>query len=202
MDYSKQDLIRNELNRNEQVLWSDEPLPSFFYGGTIVLSIFGLFFFGFALFWCLSALSMGNDTLMPQPAIAKIFPFFSTPFMLVGLGLILAPLWNYRSMRNTCYAITNERCILISGFRSLKTRSYPLNTIHNIEKRQRVNGYGDLIFSKEYSTHYRDGRRRTSVDLIGFKNIPNVSGVNRILRDAMEQGHTYQNNNPNSTELM
>lgn len=191
MNSFKENFLRNQLDRGEKLIWSSESIPSPFKGGSMFIAIFGCFFFLFSLFWIFSAMSIGGGA----PGAFSFFPFFGIPFTLVGLGLMSAPAINYKSMKNTIYGITDKRCIIIKGFKNLKVQSYPLNSIGEISKLQRPDNSGDLIFIREVRTRYRDGRRRTYTNNIGFINIPDVTYAERSLKSALQYNRPGDANN-------
>ncbi len=43
------------------------------------------------------------------------FPLFGVPFLLIGLGMLAAPLWAYLRTRGTVYAVTEGRAVIILG---------------------------------------------------------------------------------------
>jgi hypothetical protein len=68
----------------------------------------------FAAFWIIMASGMTKGvprSLGPW----MLFPLFGIPFLLVGLGVMLGPLWVYLGARKTVYAVTEKRALAIGS---------------------------------------------------------------------------------------
>lgn len=92
------------LNKNEKVLWEGKPQFAPFFAKSFIAVPFGLFFLGFALFWTAGASSASG-----------VFGLFGIPFILVGLGITLSPLYSLLVYNNVYYTITDKRVILQGG---------------------------------------------------------------------------------------
>src|SRR5260370_1371922 len=88
--------------------------PAFF------LVPFGLLFGGFAVFWVGSAAFLGAE------GVGGFFACFGVPFVLVGLALVLSPVWLRKKAANTVYALTDRRAVLWEPgwFGAVTVRSY------------------------------------------------------------------------------
>ncbi len=104
------------------------------------------------------------------------------------LASLLNPLLTLLNARNTVYAITSRRIIMLEGRRSSVT-SYGQDDIQRIERRLHGDGStGDIIFRYEpraRSAGSFNSRWSRTFDMpIGFFGIPDVRQVERILLDT------------------
>ncbi|MCX7920857.1 MAG: hypothetical protein N3B21_02350 [Clostridia bacterium] len=181
-------LVKDELEATEQLLWYEQPKAKIITAGGSVLCIFGIAFAVFSLFWMTTLLEQQSQAMLAVSLMDKIFPFFSAPFLIIGVLLMLSPYWIYRRAKRTVYAITNSRCIIITAGRTKKVESYNTDTIGNIEKVQYSNGFGDLTFAKEqYTMSGNDSGTEVRMRSIGFYNICEVNKVEKILKAAVRK---------------
>jgi hypothetical protein len=161
------------LDPGERLLWVGMPA-----GGLrltpkgIGTSVFGLFFFGFSVFWTLGAASpllVGFSGEMPGGFgwFFILFPLFGLPFVAIGaymlFGHVLHDAWRRRRTR---YALTDRRAIITSwaGRRSLK--SFPIGPGTLID--YQPGPEASLFFATETSVD-SDGDRTS--ERIGFEHI-------------------------------
>ena len=186
--------IGAEIEPNERLLWTGRPDPSKRAATGIPAMIFGIPFTLFALFWTTmasGAIFATRNSGHGTPAPLYLFPLFGLPFILVGFGLLLSPLWAYLKAQRTMYAVTDRRAITweentFGGKRTV--RSFGPNEIALMERRENANGVGDLVFSRERNYSYQNGRNRNTVRENGFFAIPDVRTVERILRETFLGG--------------
>src|ERR1700738_3876007 len=119
---------QSELQSGESLYWTGAADPARAALTALPASIFGIPFAGFSLFWITQAYHASSAmSKSSHDAFAKgftVFPLFGLPFLLVGLGIILAPLWAFLSGRSTVYAVTNQRVMIITGGGSRSVKSY------------------------------------------------------------------------------
>ena len=104
---------QSELQSGESLYWTGTADPARAALSVLPAAIFGIPFAGFALFWMNTAFHATNAFHKSSDnAFTKsftVFPLFGLPFLLIGLGIVLAPLWAYLKGRSTVYAVTNRR---------------------------------------------------------------------------------------------
>jgi hypothetical protein len=156
--------------------------------------LFGVPFLGFAIFWECSVLFMTKKVPTgpgSPPGFDVFFPLFGVPFILVGLGLVLSPLWSAIRSGRTAYGITDKAAIVMRGnlFSGREVMRYGPGRLQDITRRERSNGSGDLIFEYVYG-----GQRGSSWNNSqswsqprGFMGIGNVREVDRLLRATLGQ---------------
>jgi hypothetical protein len=115
----------------------------------------------------------------PEPWFLKLFPLWGIPFILIGLGLLSSPYWGARKLRQTVYAITDRRAILMEGGRSRTVRSFPPAKLTGLFRREHKDGSGDIVLQQR-GHRDSDGDLRTTE--IAFRRIPDVHDVERRLR--------------------
>jgi len=141
--YGEKASSHTNLEAGEKVLWKGGPefWPFLLSGfGGIVP---GLMFFGFSLFWTVSASSAG------APAE---FILFGGLFMLIGLFILLGgPMAQWLRFRNTEYTITDRRIVTQTGAIGLDTRYIENEWIRevyvNVSIMDRLFGTGSVMVS-------------------------------------------------------
>lgn len=90
---------QSELQSGESLCWTGCADPGRAALSALPASIFGIPFAGFALFWITMAYRATNvassSTHNAFTNGFRVFPLFGVPFLLVGLAIVLAPLWAF-----------------------------------------------------------------------------------------------------------
>ena len=172
----------SQIDGGERLLWSGVPSPGTAALKAVPACLFGIPFTGFACFWvwgAWSATSSGPNT----PAPFMLFPLFGVPFVLVGLGVLLSPLWAHLAAQHTVYAVTDKRALIIHGGKGTRgVRSWSADDIDDITRFERPDGSGSVYFATRTWTAAR-GRTRHS--RVGFEGIPEVRHVERLIREQL-----------------
>lgn len=154
--------------------------------------LIGIPFAGFALFWISTALHATQGISRSPNAFAKsfsIFPVFGVPFLLIGLGIILAPLWAYLKALNTVYGVTDKRVLIITGTNSRAVKSYTPADIVSVEHRERPDGSGDVLIRTTPQMRTNNSSSQIAVGLnVGLYGVANVKEVARYVMNL----HTQQ----------
>lgn len=174
--------VEMELRPNEQLLWVGQPIPSLYARKAIPIVLFSIPFGGFAIFWMFAAMNFGMPSF-DGDVVEMLFPLFGLPFVLVGVGMFLSPLWMSIAARRTVYVLTNERAMFIGGFWNTKVVSMGPDRLTEVERSQRSDGSGDLIFDYNI-TYYKN--RRSSTTPVGFMSIPDVRNVEHLVQQMVE----------------
>jgi hypothetical protein len=175
--------VESELTSQEQVVWVEQPIPWLVARSTLPILLFGIPFTAFALFWIGMAAFGINQAGNAGPL--WIFPLFGLPFILVGLAMFSAPYWALRSARRTVYVLTTQRAILLrGGWFSINVRSFEPTALTDLDRRQRPNGSGDLIFTRDWrpsNNGHSTGRN------VGFLAVRDVKHVEDLVRTLVHQ---------------
>ena len=177
-DSTLREAVRGELDTNETLLWCGQPAPGSLAIRALPVTLFGVFFFGFALFWMTMALKATRHA----GAFSIFFPLFGTPFLLVGLAMLLAPLWAAMSAKKTIYAVTDQRAIIMGIGRARSAQSFRPEDLTGFSHFERADGSGDVMFSNRMMPSQRG---TVSFVPIGFQGITNVRHVEQLMREHL-----------------
>lgn len=172
------------LDPGERLVWVGAPA-----GGLrltpkgIGMSVFGVFFFGFSVFWTLGAAAPlwgGFTGEMPRGMgwFFIFFPLFGLPFVAVGgymlFGHYFHDAWRRRRTR---YALTDRRAIVTSwaGGRSLK--SFPIGPDTTVD--YHPGREASIFFATEVSIDSDGDRTR---ERVGFEHIPDGEAAYAAIR--------------------
>jgi len=179
-------IAQGELrSAEERLLWVSAPIPGEAARRALPGAFVGIPFTAFALFWMWAAgTGFGRGSGAPLP-----FVLFGSIFVIVGLSILLSPLWAYLNANKQVFAITNTRAFIVTdGFSGRNVRSYGDEDIHNLERRERSNGIGDLVFDRhQYTVRRSNGSRSTRTEEHGFFGVPDVRQAERILLETFKQ---------------
>ena len=203
-------LIANELEEGERVLWTDRPHPSSrssasptmaFY---IMASVFGLIGVMLILIGFIVSISVhgknGSDVLLALSIIGTTFVIMAIIFSIIAL--VYRP-----NLKGTAYAITEQRIITVITGRSLIVYSYGKDDIGVLNRIERPDGSGDLIFAaNRQASHYGGnysyygasyggysgtagnmGTLGAAANAGKFLGIANVRDVERVVRRTFKQ---------------
>jgi hypothetical protein len=170
---------QSELQSGESIYWTGIADPGRAALTALPASLFGIPFAGFAVFWMSQAFRATNTmSRTSHNAFGggfSIFPLFGLPFLLIGLGIVLAPLWAFLNGRSTVYAITNQRVMIITGGSSRFVKSYTPADIVSIEHRERPDGSGDIAILTTGITRTNNAVSQIKVTLVGIPNVKQVA---------------------------
>ena len=183
-------MVRGELTGDEKLVWVGRPILGRMTMAAIPVSIFGIFFTGFAIVWMVMALAIvggGIVAVTDKPALGLggvVFALFGLPFLAVGLGMLTSPIWAGRRALKTCYALTNRRVVVWNPgwFGGVQVRSYRAGELGAMVRNQRGDGSGDLIF-QEFTTFGPNGRR--NVTRHGLMAVERVHEVEALIRSNL-----------------
>lgn len=183
-----QQRAQSELLPGESLCWTGTADPRRAALAALPAGLFGIPFAGFALFWINGAyrgtqhLAKSGDSFTHA---FSFFPLFGIPFLLVGLGVILTPLWVYLKGLSTVYAVTNQRVMIITGGNTRSVKSVTPSDIVSVDHRERPDGSGDVVILTTAQTRTNNSVSQVKVGLFG------VSDVKEVARQIMNL-HTQQ----------
>jgi len=172
-----------QLDASEHLLWSGSPDPKRSALQALPIALVGIPMSGFVVFWMSMAYSIQAKT--PHvPGPWALFPFFGAPFLLIGLGVIAAPIWAALGARRTAYAVTDRRALIIASGGSRAVQSFTHDDIGNVQMVERADGSGDVYFANRSFVSQRGAINQTR---IGFIGIPDVRTVEQMVRSRLRQ---------------
>jgi hypothetical protein len=177
MDFESQQTAQAQLEMGERLLWYGKPDPKRGLWATIPLVLFAIPWTGFAVFWMAAASGLFFED--SEPGWISLFALFGVPFVLVGLGMLTSPYWLYKKAKQTVYALTNRRAMIITGGSTKKVQSFTGNDMGVIERTERSNGIGDVIFATIAG--------KKSDQPVGFMGISEARRVERLLLDTFKK---------------
>ena len=144
---------------------------------------FSLMWGGFAVFWEWSVF---------QENAPFFFRLWGIPFVAVGLYLIFGRFFYEARLREkTCYAVTNERILIVAGIFRRETKSLPLRTLSEISFSDRPDGEGTITFGPAgfmpnilRGSRGWPGANRTASP--SFELIPDAKSVYSTIRAAQK----------------
>lgn len=142
--------LDNELLEGEELLWSGRPEAR---GKSVasparVFSILGRIYFLIGvglLILSLILLFLFYPSPPPEAFLGALIP--GGIFFILGLIFLIIGSIVRSPNRNTLYAITNRRAIIFRTGRYLRVTSYSGRAITQVQRFERPDGSGDLIFS-------------------------------------------------------
>jgi len=173
--------VDRELESGERISWIDMPRPAFFTPRSKAMFFFAIPWTLFAVFWICGAAGFKVPDFKEG---SGLFPLFGLPFLFIGIGMLMSPLFAYYKSLKTVYAITNLRALTFEGGRSETVRSYPPLKLLNVYRKENRDGTGDVIISFE---EWRDSDGDRNTQLLGFFRIREPNRVERMLKDLAKR---------------
>ncbi len=169
-----------ELDEGEAIRWIEQPEPAARAASSLVPALFAIPFTAVAIYMATTVLNFGGGSMGPPP----IFLLVIGLFVLVGIAMLLSPLWAYQKATGTIYVVTNRRAIIIDGGLSRSVESFLPHQLDELRRVDRADGYGDLVFdrrlvrSDEHGHHYRD---------VGFLGVSDARAAERMIRELVQE---------------
>jgi len=176
--------VQRELESDESLLWAGKPQPTRMMIPALPASGLGIVWTSFTVNFIVGWYSFGHrDVSGPSGLFGMhgiLSSLFFVPFILIGVGMLLSPLWCYVIARNTVYAVTDKRALIIQRKWPHRVETYGQSDMINVVRTERRDGSGDLTFAKKPG---RDSEGHSRMGDVKFVGIPEVRTVERLLRD-------------------
>jgi hypothetical protein len=178
-----QEDVERQLEQGERIRWMEQPIPRFFTAASTPLFLFAIPWTAFAVFWICGASGF------KRPDFSKggfsFFPLFGVPFILIGIAMLLSPLWARRKGLKTVYVITDRRAITFDGGWTTTIRCYTPDQLKNMYRKEKKDGSGDVVLGQVTSNWSRGGQPQ--VMDVGFLRVRDVRKTEQMLRELMGQ---------------
>jgi hypothetical protein len=177
-----QETVERELEPGERIKWMDMPIRELFTPASTAVCIAGILITAFAVLWTVFEASEKPLVSLGSGGFG-VFAFFGIPFVLLGLGMMSSPLWARRKTGKTVYVITDRRAITFDGGWSTTIRSYPPNKLKDMHRKEKKDGSGDVVFTRQAYGGSEDGQLME----LGFLRVRDVKEVEGMLRKLAER---------------
>ena len=171
-DFQVQQQLLSELDSGEKIIWQGQPKRRLAFQN-VFPNLFVVIWFGLITSGIFFGGRNGSAHNRPPPPFFMIFPF------LILISVIAVPLKRFFSLSRTYYLLTNRRALIITLGATRKVSSYYPDKLQTLERRERKDGWGDLIIDKSMQAGYRG---MNTMQGIGFMNIPEVKRVETLVR--------------------
>ena len=179
--------LKPYLRDGETLLWTRTPYEKTSYRPPLLPIVFMIFWFGFAVFWTVSASVMGG-----------LFGLFGIPFLLAGGAM----LWFLTAgvagrYRHTLYAVTDRRAIILADTRrGTSYTEYTFSRLSGVALRNAKDGSGTIELVSPEAMYLRNinyrGGRRTYLSGDSFVMIADVERVYRMISERIGDGNGGQ----------
>lgn len=176
------EIAQAEMVSGEALVWAETSLPKNARRRSVPISLLGWIFLVLSFAWMTKAAPTSIWLLV-----------MGLPFLLGGLGLALMPWWWPIYTRRTVYAISDRRLLIVRDLLKRRVTSYGPEDIDVVERRERRDGSGDIIFRREEIRklkHHHDpqGKRRVGEREVGFFGVPEVRLVEEAVLALKQKG--------------
>ncbi len=173
------------LHPDETLLWVGQPYTTRKFRPNPFVVIFMLFWFGFAVFWTVTASAAGG-----------FFGLFGIPFLLIG-GYMLYTLFigQKKQLEQTVYAVTDRRAIILyTDRRGTGCTEFLISRLSNITMDEVDGTVGTIRFLPDQpyytgydSPRYRRGRSPDYDLRSAFLAIERVQEVYRLISEQINR---------------
>jgi hypothetical protein len=171
---SQEDILQ-ELKKDEELLWHGRP------GGGIKFRVIDIFLVPFSLFWG------GGVIFLEYGAISSganiLFPLLGIPFVLIGLYLLFGRFYiDLYRRKNTWYALTNSRLLIIQKLRKKNVKSINLSFVTHSNISEDKDGSGTITVNTEgpMSTPFDFGNKTFLSFIAGEPTVPTLEYISDV----------------------
>jgi hypothetical protein len=177
----------------EKMIWAARPDNRIAVFLSFGIWLFAIPWTAFSLFWisipaaALYEGYMGVNIGAPKgaPTLAMwAFALWGVPFLLVGFGMLLVPLFTWRKGSKTLFVLTNKRLTTLENGSQVKVTSIYPQEIFGLSRKEGPDGRGTLTVSLGYERD-SDGDRVQKSALFGV--ITDVRKVEAMVRALANQ---------------
>ena len=178
-------IVQPYLNSGETVLWLGKPYTSVGIRPPFLTGLFVIFWCGFAIFWTVTA-SVG----------AGLIGLFGIPFVCVGVSMLYALfIARPKMLRNTVYAVTNRRALILRNRRKgTDCSEFVFSNLSDLHMENVKGNVGNICLKSENAnTKYYNSRGFYSdASDNSFEMIDDVQRVYRIISEKVSEANKSQ----------
>lgn len=170
------------LAPGEQIRWSGRPAQGLaLRASDFFLIPFSLVWFGFVVFWMVTAFASNAPTGVLPIGILFLFVGFYISF-----GRFLSDAW---ARSRTYYALTDRRALILGGAFERKLTSVELNALSELHFNPGSSGRGTIVFGPEspYGGSFGGWGRRYAAASPEFFRVDDASGAYAIIQRRRQQ---------------
>ena len=165
----------------ERVLWAASPDRWAYASRYWKTAVFGIPFAAFAIVW---TNQVSHIPAKVGQGFAVFFPLWGLMFVLVGLSMLLSPLWAAWTAGSVYYVVTERRAIIFEKKLKLNIQSFSRSAVSGYERVSSGGAGGNIIFQRVAD---RSGRG-TRVKEIGFIGLPEYAAAEHALNELVASG--------------
>jgi|ERR1700683_1657659 len=158
----------------EPVVWAASPDRWAYASKYWKTALFGIPFAAFAVFWTYQA---SHIPAKGGQGFAVFFPLWGLMFVLVGLSMLLSPLWAAWTAGSVYYVVTERRAIIFEKRLKLKIQSFSRSSVARYERVSSGGPGGSIIFQRIVDRSGWGNR----VKEIGFIGLSEYAGAEQAL---------------------
>lgn len=185
-DPTKDPRIAEEIAAGEELVWAGRPVVMLRLKDAARGLPFGLVcagLGGYTLYWTVTRVFFGDETRSDSHVggivLLASIGFVAALFSLVGLLLILYPLFDLHNAKREVFAITTERCIVWYGSRVI---SYRANDLKAMYRDMDSRGRGALWLGVDPIYAAEDPEDQS---MVGFCGIERVREIEQLIRETL-----------------
>ena len=183
-DYERERAARVELESGERLLWVGGPDPKRMFISSLGMWILGIPITAISLEWTWTAAGLNRGHAQD---FDLVFVVGGVPFILIGIAVLCAPYGAARNAKQTVYAITDKRVLIIEGGNTRRVESYTAQDIGILKRKERADGSGDLAFAQA-TLESSESIRIVDIEFVA---IPQVRSVEAILRNTFKKEQVW-----------
>lgn len=178
-----QNIVKAELRPGESIAWIGTPSPwPYAFKQSGKQALWAIPFLVFAIFYFVQeANKKGVDwSNLSQSLNGHLL--WVTMFPLIGLGIVLWPLYTYYCAHKIIYFVSNQRACIYEFFRAVNVRSFSKEELKKLTIVRENDGKGDIVF-ETYKVRGHKGHSETvTIGFLGLMDLrPAEEAINKII---------------------
>lgn len=158
--------IDQELNENEKITWSDQPIPSQVVMANISVFYFGILLIPISIIWIyLNSYPISINSIF---TVVNAVPIL---FIVASFFALLSPFRDRLKAKRTIYIVTNQRAFTVIVKKTVEIENFLPLEVKNIKKDIHIDGSGNLTLMIEKQADSEGHIYTEKKGFIGVKNL-------------------------------